>query len=64
MNMSRMGINIKVAIKKDSKIGYYVFIYDNKTGKLLQDWLYDTLDEASSYAERKHGLPKNKFAEK
>lgn len=56
--------NIKVAIKKDSKVGYYVFIYDNKTGKLLQDWLYDTLDEALSYAERKHGLPKNKFAEK
>lgn len=55
---------IKVIIKKDSKVGYYVFIYDYENSKLLEDWLYDTLDEALSYAERKHGLPKDKFIEK
>jgi len=55
---------IKVAIKKDSKVGYYVFIYDNESGNLLEDWLYDSLDEAFSYAERKHGLSKDKFVEK
>jgi len=55
---------IKVAIKRDSKVGYYVFIYDYENGKLLEDWLYDTLDEALSYAERKHGLSKDKFVEK
>lgn len=55
---------IKVKIKKDSKVDCYVFIYDNCTGQLLEDWLFDTLDEAFSYAEKKHGLSKNKFVEK
>lgn len=52
---------IKIVIKQDSKVGYYVFIYDYEKDKLLEDWLYDTLDEALSYAERKHGLSKDKF---
>lgn len=57
------GSIFKAEIKKDSKVGYYLYIYDIKTGRCVADYLQDSLDAAIEQAEDEFNIPKELWRE-
>lgn len=56
--------NLKIIIKCDPKVGYYIFVYNNTSEELIEDRLYDTLEEAFTHTKDLYGFDQREFIEK
>lgn len=53
-------LNIKCVIEKDKGIGFYLYVYDMKSGKCIKDHLQDTLNLVKEQAEEEYGIHKSR----
>lgn len=52
---------VKMTIYEDI-VGYYLYIFNDPEAKLSDyDYIFDTFDQAKSYAKKKYKAPKNEW---
>jgi hypothetical protein len=55
--------NFWCRIEEDSAVGFYLYVYDNVTGKCVRDHLQDTIQIAKEQAEEDYGMDANTWNE-
>ena len=48
---------LRLVIKHDTRVGYYLYIYEGKNTRCTYDYLQDTLDIAKSFAVKNFQVP-------
>lgn len=54
---------MKLVIKKDTKVGYYLFVYSLTTYGCIADYLYESLEDLFQEAENQFNVKKEDFVE-
>ena len=54
----------KFIIEEDVGIGFYLYIYDKRSGKCIKDYLQDTLSFILEQAEHEYNIPRSKWKKK
>lgn len=54
---------VRLLIKHDTKVGYYLFVYYLESEKCIADYLYDSLEEIFQEAEDRFNVKKEEFSE-
>ena len=51
--------NLKAVIEEDPFVGFYLYVWELSTNKLIADTLQDTLDISQEEAEDNFKIPRN-----
>jgi hypothetical protein len=54
---------VRLLIKHDTKVGYYLLTYSLESQKCIADYLYDSLEEIFQEAEDRFNVKKEDFKE-
>ncbi len=55
--------NLRLLIEHDEYAGYYVYVFEYKSDRSFQDYLYDNLDQAYNAIQKRFGVSKEEFKE-